>query len=107
MDIRSEKERVYEELERVQRKCGRQKQEIAALRAKADDRNLKIAKQEASEYRKSLSYIAYRLDNGGIDEEHLREVVEKALFLRGLKKYQRDRIEVARAQSVSERTVAS
>ena len=73
------------------RKIARLRREVAALRVATDAKAAAIARNEASEYRKALSNILYRLDQGGVDDLTLRSICEGALTLRGLKPWARKR----------------
>lgn len=88
----SEKERVYEELGRTRRKNSALKREVDHLRKATDAKENAALRREAGEYRKALSNIAHRLDNGGVEEDTLRNIVQSALLLRGLKAFQREQI---------------
>lgn len=88
----SEKERVYAELEALRSRVFNLRKEVRHLRragSMAENASLRL---EAEEYRKALSNIAYRLDNGGVAEDDLRHIVESALALRGKKAWKRAKV---------------
>lgn len=81
----TEKEQVYAELTALRHRVYAQRQELTALRKSATAKEAAIARDEAANYRRALSNIQHRIDNGGIDEHELRSIVARALLLRGLK----------------------
>ena len=104
----SEKERVYgrlewaeQELKRVQKKCERLRREVRQVKKNTTARESAALRAEADAYRKALSNIAYRLDNGGVDDETLRHIVESSLVLKGLKIAKRKQIAKVRDSGAS------
>lgn len=95
----SEKQRVYQELERVQLKCARLRAEVKSLRRGRTTEENAALRLEAATYRKALSNILHRLDSTSdvpaIADSTLRSIVDKALALKGLKVRQRAQIEAA------------
>lgn len=85
MTNQSEKEKVYAELRSLRRRVFAQRNELTALRLSASVKEAAILRDEAANYRKALSNIAYRLDNGGLDDDTLRRIVHRALLLKGLR----------------------
>lgn len=93
MNPRNEKERVYAELEACRSRIANLRREVAALKTVGDSRENAALRREGQEYRKALSNILYRLDQGeAIDTDTLRRIVTSALVLRGLKRWKRDDI---------------
>lgn len=88
----NEKERVYAELDSLRRRVADQRKEIGHLKRTTSAKENAVLRRESDEYRKALSNIRYRIDNGEADVAVLREIADKALFLRGLKGHQRHAI---------------
>lgn len=96
----SEKERVYAELDalraeakNLRRRVADQRNEINQLKRTGSAKENAVLRREATEYRKALSNIKYRVENGETGVWVLAGIAEKALLLRGLKAWQREEIE--------------
>jgi hypothetical protein len=85
MTGRSEKDAVYAELRALRRRVLAQRNELTALRLSSTAKAAAIERDKAASYRKALSNIAYRLDNGGIADAELRSIVTRALLGKGLR----------------------
>lgn len=85
MTGRSEKEAVYAELHDLRRRVFAQRKELTALRLSGTAKAAAVERDKAAAYRRALSNIAHRLDNGGITDTELRSVVTRALMGKGLR----------------------
>lgn len=103
----TEKEQVYGELDALRKRCADQRVEIRLLHKSTDARQNAALRRETREYRKALSNILHRLENGGVAADDLRSIVESALLLRGLKQGQRDAIVAAHDDRAENQTQGS
>lgn len=78
MTTRSEKERVYQELDETRRKLAKLKAEVRHLNRTISERTPVALNVERARLRKALSYIAYS-PQAPADVEYLKQVAATAL----------------------------
>lgn len=75
----TEKERVYEELERVQHKCAQLRREVKNLRGASGYTENTRLRREAALYRQALSAIVHHHDAGDLTLASARGLAHRAL----------------------------